>query len=199
MASAIDLRSVVSAHLPAEREEAFVEGVQRYLELLERWNRTHNLTGFRRREELVRLGIGDSLVPLALLPPDEPAVDIGSGAGFPAIPLALAEPDRPWTLLEPRRKRVSFLLEVCHRLGLDNVMVRRERLEDSGAALSLVTSRAVGGLASIVPRRLAPGGVWILATTLATLDTRAGSALTLETHTPPTPTDSRCWARYRKG
>ncbi|MDP7114836.1 MAG: 16S rRNA (guanine(527)-N(7))-methyltransferase RsmG [Myxococcota bacterium] len=198
MAAGIDLRSVVSAQLPEERVEAVVAGVGRYLELLERWNRTHNLTGFRRPEDLIRLGIGDSLVPLPLLPPDEPAVDVGSGAGFPAIPLALAEPGRRWLLMEPRRKRASFLGEVCHQLALTNVTVRRERLEVSGPALSLVTSRAVGGLTSIVPGRLAPGGVWIVATTLDALDTRASSALALDTHTPPTSADSRCWARYRR-
>jgi 16S rRNA (guanine527-N7)-methyltransferase len=198
MDGGIDLRSVVSAHLPAERVDAVVAAVGRYLELLERWNRTHNLTGFRRPGDLIRLGIGDSLVPLSLLPPDEPAVDVGSGAGFPAIPLALAEPGRRWTLMEPRRKRASFLGEVCHQLALTNVTVRRERLEACGPALSLATSRAVGGLAPIVTPRLAPGGVWIVATTLETLETRASSALVLDAHTPPTSTDSRCWARYRR-
>jgi len=137
-------------------------------------------------------------VPLGLLPPEAPAVDVGSGAGFPAIPLALAEPERPWTLLEPRRKRASFLKEVCLQLQLDNVSVRRERLEEEGPPVPLFTSRAVGGLAAIVRNRLGPGGLWIVATTTASLHANTDETLTLDSHTAPARGDARCWARYRR-
>ncbi|MHB1845774.1 MAG: 16S rRNA (guanine(527)-N(7))-methyltransferase RsmG [Deltaproteobacteria bacterium] len=104
------------------------------LELLEAWNRTHNLVGpGNPRGWLERHSI-DSLALAPLL--SGAGVDVGSGAGFPGIPIAIARPDLQLTLIEPRQKRVAFLRHLVSRLGLANVRIRADRLapNESGSA-----------------------------------------------------------------
>ncbi|MEL6547859.1 MAG: RsmG family class I SAM-dependent methyltransferase, partial [Myxococcota bacterium] len=85
----------------------------------------------------------DSVEPLRVLS-HGPWVDMGSGAGYPGIPLAALRPDISITLVEPRRKRVSFLKTVVAELALDNVTVHEGRstdtpLSDFGAVLTRAT------------------------------------------------------------
>lgn len=56
-----------------------------------------------------------------------PCADIGSGAGFPGIPMAILRPDIQMTLVEPRRKRASFLRSVVAELDLKHVEVLEAR------------------------------------------------------------------------
>lgn len=79
--------------------------------------------------------------------------DVGSGAGLPGLVLAIARPDVEWVLIEPMERRVAWLSEQAHLLGLDNVEVVRARAEDwkRGPVLDAVTARAVSALKTLVP------------------------------------------------
>src|SRR5262245_2929113 len=101
------LRALRGHPLTRHEREAFA----RYLELLMLWNRTHDLTACRTPGEVVTNLFRDSLLFLAVLPELDRivAVDIGAGAGIPGIPLRLTLPALELTLIESRRKRVSFL------------------------------------------------------------------------------------------
>jgi 16S rRNA (guanine527-N7)-methyltransferase len=113
--------------------------------------------------------IQDSLkaLPVVRASPDGPCADVGSGAGLPGIPLAIAEPSRPWRLIEPRRRRASFLEEVVRALDLDCEVIVASA-EDAGldpalrGAHSLAVARAVApppdALALIEPL-VVPGGI----------------------------------------
>lgn len=95
------------------------------------------------------------------------AVDIGSGAGFPGLVLALARPDLKMTLVEPKRKRASFLRVALAELRRPDVAVVEARLEDPIAAFptELLLSRAtIPPLALIErsPEKLRPGGRLII-------------------------------------
>jgi 16S rRNA (guanine527-N7)-methyltransferase len=118
---------------------------------LVRWNRRINLvarkTGF---QDLMEKHFLDSLTLLALVDPsleEGPArlLDIGTGAGFPGLVLAVARPELEVILVEPRRKRVSFLRHVIRLLGLENVTVLACRIEEASlpARPTHVTSRAL--------------------------------------------------------
>jgi 16S rRNA (guanine527-N7)-methyltransferase len=133
-----------------------------YLALLEKWNRTHNLTAIRDPREMVPAHLLDSL---AVVPHVAgPAVaDIGSGAGLPGIPLALALPDFRFTLLESRDKKVQFLRHAASSLPLANVEVVRERVEAyrPGVKFDTLTARAFAPLPELVAvcrHLLAPRG-----------------------------------------
>ena len=66
----------------------------------------------------------DSLRAASLIPRDAVRVcDLGSGAGLPGIPVAVAEPGIEVTLAESRLRRAAFLELTIERLGLANVTV----------------------------------------------------------------------------
>jgi 16S rRNA (guanine527-N7)-methyltransferase len=100
----------------------------KYLDLLTTWNRTHHLTSYRTPHEVVRGLFIDSLLFLPVLPP-RPArvIDIGAGPGIPGVPLRLVDPGIHITLVESRRKPVSFLAALKRELGLDDVEVLHGR------------------------------------------------------------------------
>lgn len=79
--------------------------------------------------------------------------DIGSGAGLPGIVLAIARPEVQWTLIEPMERRVTWLNEQVHSLGLENVEVLRARAEDvrRPEGFDVVTARAVSALKTLIP------------------------------------------------
>jgi 16S rRNA (guanine527-N7)-methyltransferase len=146
--------------LPPEAMERF----EQHWQLVKQWNARVNLTAILDDAEAARLHYRDSLEPLSLLPTGA-VVDLGSGAGYPGIPLAIAAPSRPITLVEPRRKRASFLETAAARLGLANVRVV---LGASTAApdqeyAAAVTRATFSGTTELLDclRWLAPGGCLI--------------------------------------
>lgn len=98
-------------------------------ELMIRWNVRVNLTTITRLDAAVWKHYADSVAVLPLIRPGS-LVDMGSGAGFPGLPIAVAKPDCTVTLVEPRRKRVSFLRAAVGAMGLENVQVRATRSDD---------------------------------------------------------------------
>jgi 16S rRNA (guanine527-N7)-methyltransferase len=123
------------------------EQLQGYLDLLDTWNRKLRLVGTRDRQGLITHHITDALAVASLTTIRARVIDIGSGAGLPGIPIGIACPDTSVTLVESRRRPVSFLTEVVSKLGLANVRVREERVE----AL-LVDEAAVGGFDAVTAR-----------------------------------------------
>jgi 16S rRNA (guanine527-N7)-methyltransferase len=146
---------------------------QRYLDLILRWNRVHRMTALTSAAAVVRDLLIDSLLFLPLLPPRPVAIaDIGAGAGIPGVPLRLADPRIELTLIESRRKRVSFLRTVQRELDLDGVAVlegRAEALVESlpalGGAFDAVVARAVGAPGTLLPvalNYLKTGGIFLV-------------------------------------
>ena len=102
----------------------------KYLDLLITWNRTHHLTSYRTPHEVVRGLFIDSLLFLPVLPP-RPArvIDIGAGPGIPGVPLRLVDSGIRITLVESRRKPVSFLAALKRELGIDDIEVIHGRAD----------------------------------------------------------------------
>ena len=121
----------------------FFQKVQKYKEHLFKWNKVHNLTGAK-DEQTLNAFIYDAVFPISFLPKVDSLMDIGTGAGFPGMILAFALPQTKVTLVEPLIKRASFLQFVKADLGLKNVHVVKERVEDMPSEIfELITSRAV--------------------------------------------------------
>jgi 16S rRNA (guanine527-N7)-methyltransferase len=89
-------------------------------------------------------------------------IDLGSGAGLPGVVVAALCPAAQVTLLEAMERRVAWLEEVVHELGLTHVVVVRARAEDAGTDLAeAVVARAVGPLRTLyrwAAPLLRPGG-----------------------------------------
>ena len=134
-----------------------------HLELIAKWNRVHNLTAVRETEQMVALHLLDSLSLAPHLGSARTLLDVGSGPGFPGIPIAIARPDLEVTLLDSSNKKCVFLEQAKAELGLKNVTVRCERVEQwrPQQAFDLVVSRAFAELSDFVTQArhlVAPGG-----------------------------------------
>jgi 16S rRNA (guanine527-N7)-methyltransferase len=157
------------AATPAERN-AF----GRYANLLVLWNRTHHLTALRTRADIGRGLFLDSLLFRAALPRGPVrVVDIGAGAGIPGVPLRMVEPEMSLTLIESRRKPVSFLHALIRELALPDIAVHHGRAEaivsevpELEGSFDVVLTRAVGlgsRLIAMAMAYLRPGGRLIAA------------------------------------
>lgn len=121
----------------------FYDYAQKYKELLEKWNKVHNLTGAKTPAQIDSF-IVDAIAPITFLPSVKTAMDIGTGAGFPGMILAMGMPNTHFILVEPLAKRASFLQFVKADLGLKNVEVKAVRVEQlPSQPYDLITSRAV--------------------------------------------------------
>ncbi len=125
--------------------------LQRYLDLLERWNRVFNLTAVPDPAEGVPRHILDSLAVLPHIR-GKRILDVGSGAGLPGIPLAVALPECRVVLLDSSAKRARFLVQVRAELGLSAVAVEHTRVEhyQPGQRYDTVISRAFASTAEFV-------------------------------------------------
>jgi len=122
-----------------------------YLALLDRWNRTYNLTAIRDPREMVAKHLLDSLAmhPFA---GDGALADLGTGAGLPGIPLAIAHPGLQVTLVESNGKKARFLREAVRTLKLPNARVAEARIEalDMPGMFDAITARALATLPLIL-------------------------------------------------
>jgi 16S rRNA (guanine527-N7)-methyltransferase len=134
-----------------------------HLRLVEKWNRVHNLTAVRETDQMVVLHVLDSLSLIPHLGEAKTLLDVGSGPGFPGIPVALARPDLAVTLLDSSRKKCTFLEQARAELGLANVRVVCERVEQwkPEERFDAVVSRAFAELSDFVTQArhlVQPGG-----------------------------------------
>ncbi len=145
--------------------------LERFVALLLRWNRTHNLTAITRPQQVLSIHLLDSLSAAVELPADPPlqVLDAGCGAGLPGIPLAIALPQHRFTLIDAVAKKCAFVTQARLELDLANVEAVHGRLEELRGAsyqahFDVIIARAFGALATLVEvsrHLLAPGGRWI--------------------------------------
>ena len=152
--------------LGLEIDAATQEKLLAYVALLEKWNRTYNLTAIRQPEHMITHHVLDSLAVLPHLSQTALRIaDIGSGGGLPGIPIALARPGWHVVLIESSRKKATFLRQASLELGLAQVDVVPTRAEsyEPPVPFDVVISRAYSSLGAFVEvaRRLAPSGRWL--------------------------------------
>ncbi|KZN54861.1 16S rRNA (guanine(527)-N(7))-methyltransferase RsmG [Pseudoalteromonas luteoviolacea] len=141
--------------LLAETEISLTENQKQqlvdYVGLLDKWNKAYNLTSVRDPKEMMVKHILDSLVVAPHLN-GKHYIDVGTGPGLPGIVLAIALPDTEFVLLDSLGKRVRFLTQVKHALGLKNVTPVQSRVEEYQPSVKLdgVLSRAFASLQDMV-------------------------------------------------
>lgn len=122
-----------------------------YVGLLDKWNKAYNLTSVRDPQQMLVRHILDSIVVAPHLK-GERFIDVGTGPGLPGIPLAIVLPQAHFTLLDSLGKRVRFLRQVQHELGLPNITPVQSRVETfpSEPPFDGVISRAFASLQDMV-------------------------------------------------
>lgn len=135
-----------------------------YLELMQKWNRIHNLTAITDPKEMVYLHIIDSLIVSPYLK-GKRFLDVGSGAGLPGIPLSIISPDQTWVLLDKSSKKVKFLTQAIAELHLSHVTAIHERVENYHPPVRFdgIISRAFSSIDEFIQStqmQIAMNGTW---------------------------------------
>ena len=120
-----------------------------YVDLLEKWNRTYNLTAIRNREEMIVRHVLESLA-IAPLIQGSNRLDVGTGAGIPGIPLAIADANHRYTLLDSNGKKTRFIQNAVMELQLHNVVALNDRVENVQGEFGLITARAFSSLGDML-------------------------------------------------
>ena len=136
-----------------------------YIELLQKWNKVHNLTAVRDPAEMVTLHLLDSLSVLPHVKVKR-LLDVGSGAGLPGIPLAVCMPDLQVTVMDASQKKASFMRQAKAELGLGNLEVVCGRVEQYKPLklFDAIISRAFSDLnefVSLTRHLLIPDAHWL--------------------------------------
>lgn len=152
---------------PDERQ---LQQLQDYLALLQRWNKTYNLTALRDPAQMFTHHLADCL---AALPPLQRVLagreglrllDVGSGGGLPGVLIAVLCPSLQVSCVDTVGKKAAFIRQVGVELGLRNLRAEHARVEQLPGRYDLITSRAFATLADFVAltrERLAPEGLWM--------------------------------------
>ena len=118
---------------------ASLEKLSAFTDLILHWNARMNLTGYRTRQEIDELLIGESILAVLELQKVEivkggtTILDFGSGAGIPGLVWAMLKLPIEITSLEIRQKKIAFQKEVVRKLGLQaRVMLGKFPEDGSG-------------------------------------------------------------------
>ena len=139
-----------------------VKQFEKYYEMLVEKNKVMNLTAITEKDEVIEKHFVDSIAVIPYLRKmgildnnNLNIIDLGTGAGFPGIPLKIMLPELQFTLLDSLNKRILFLNDVIHELGLNNIKTIHGRAEDYAVdklyreKYDICVSRAVANLSTL--------------------------------------------------
>lgn len=144
--------------------------LNRYLELMLKWNAAYNLTAVRDLEQMRVQHLADCWAAVEPLRRHAAGralrvLDVGSGGGLPGVVLATAESGWDITCVDTVGKKAAFVRQVATELGLPNLHSEHARVEQLRAApFDVIASRAFAALADFVAwtrALLGPDGVWM--------------------------------------
>ena len=162
-----------TAALGLSLQQSQLDQLLEYLYLLEKWNRSFNLTAIEGLPRMLSYHLLDSLSIAHALIGAAKVIDVGSGAGLPGIPLAIAIPDTVFVLLDSSAKKTRFIRQAVAHCGLKNTQVVQSRVQDYHAPDSpdVIVSRAYASLADFCESVM---HLWGADTRLLTMKTRLG-------------------------
>lgn len=160
-------RACAALSLAVTNDQA--EKLLAYLALLQRWNRTYNLTAIRDAGQMLVQHVFDSLAvvnPLdAAMPAQGRLYDIGAGAGLPGVILAIMRPEWEVTCIDAVDKKTAFIRQAAATLKLRNLTAEHARVEQlPPGGCNVVTSRAFAALndfARLAGQHVAPDGTLV--------------------------------------
>ena len=139
------------SELGLEITEAEETALMQHLGLLQKWNRTHNLTAITDTKQIVVQHLLDSLSILPYIKGTN-LLDVGTGGGFPGLPIAVCRSALSVTLLDSRGKRMQFLQHCRSSMRLPNLSLENRRIEkyQPNVKFDTLTARAFTSLANMV-------------------------------------------------
>ncbi len=121
-------------------ESTQIQALTTYLDLLERWNATYNLTAVRERAQMRSQHLADCIAVIPALarhatehlhgsPGPVRLLDVGSGGGLPGVLVAIFLPHWQVTCVDTVGKKAAFIQHVAGQLGLLNLRAVHSRVE----------------------------------------------------------------------
>lgn len=136
-----------------------IDTLLNYLQQMQRWNKTYNLTALRDSESMLIQHIFDSLSvvkPIQKIAEQKKQaslkiLDVGSGGGLPGVVLATSSSTWNIHCLDAVEKKMAFVRQMSAVLRLPNLEAHHQRIEhgDSFNA-DIVISRAFASLVDFV-------------------------------------------------
>ena len=124
--------------------------LKEYTSLLREWNEKINLVSRKDMDRLETKHLAHCLTitNFLRLMPKAQVLDVGTGGGLPGIPLAICYPQARFTLMDSIGKKVMVVEDMVKRLNLQNVEIRRGRVEElpKKRTYDFIIGRAVSAL-----------------------------------------------------
>jgi 16S rRNA (guanine527-N7)-methyltransferase len=156
-------------------DDAQVQRLLDYLDLIQKWTKVYNLTAVRDPAEMLTHHLLDSLAAIQPLqrqlqsqglaaPKPSRLQDVGSGAGLPGIVIAICCPEITVHCVDTVAKKAAFIQQVAVSLKLPNLRGLHARVESLTEPYDVVSSRAFASLVDFTNwsgGALAEQGVWM--------------------------------------
>lgn len=158
------------ATLALPLDDAQVQQLLAYVDLLAKWNRVYNLTALRDPQEMLSHHLLDSLSAVAPLRRATGGralriLDVGSGGGLPGVVIAICCPELTVHCVDTVAKKAAYIQQVAATLRLPKLRGLHARVESLTEPYDLVCSRAFASLVDFTTwSRQAvaqPDGVWM--------------------------------------
>ena len=173
-ASAATAISQAASQMGVELTPTQLDQLQRYLALVQKWNKVYNLTALRDPADMLTHHLFDSLSAIAPLQRQlaqmgvpvtgAKLLDVGSGAGLPGVVMAICCPGLSVSCVDTVGKKAAFVQQVALELRLPNLRGVHARVESLTEQFDVVSSRAFASLVDFTTwsrAALAPHGVWL--------------------------------------
>ncbi len=123
-----------------------MEKIEDFYSLLREENQKYNLISRKSFDRTFRNLVEESKLIYENLLPFNSLIDIGSGAGFPGLIIKLLDPEKEVVLVEPSRKKASFLEKAIKELSLNGIEVikgdygyAKKQLKEAGRSFDYLT------------------------------------------------------------
>src|SRR5438874_10755552 len=165
-----DRLTVGARQLGLALDEPTTERLLDFVDLLQRWNATYNLTAVRDPDEMLTQHVLDCLAVVPAIErvmgaAPQRVLDVGSGGGLPGLVIAATRPGDEVVCVDTVGKKAAFIRQAAMDLRLPNLRAEHARVESLQAApFDLVTARAFASLRDLVGlsgRHLGGGGRWM--------------------------------------
>ena len=157
-------------HLSLALDAQATQRLLHYLDLLQRWNATYNLTSVRDSAAMRVQHLHDCLAIIGPLRRElgegaRRVLDVGSGGGLPGVVIAALCPKLSVVCVDSVGKKAAFVRQAAFELGLSNLRSEHARIEQLALhPFDVIVSRAFAALPDFVRmtgQHLAAGGVWM--------------------------------------
>lgn len=142
---------LIKKYFPGLSEKQF-EQFSKLEEVYKEWNAQINVVSRKDIDELYLRHVLHSLgiAKIQSFNSGTSVLDVGTGGGFPGIPLAIMFPETKFLLVDSIGKKLKVVRAVSDELGLENVTILHDRVENVKEKFDFIVSRAVTNMPDFV-------------------------------------------------